>query len=600
MTVDKVSFSSALDKYQVVSSLPPGGLRLTGLNLFRLSDSLVVNLLLEDEKYLYPILFCKVTDASGDLTLELPSLMAVYNQREQLLRSIVEALQSHGHTLGLHSTLSIIDKGSFLADFSSRERNIYRTPYIALTDIMTQRKIYEVYTYRGRVLQGETFLDIGCGSGYGARLMARTGKKIVGIDNDPMAIEFARRLPPEEKVAFEVADIADFGESGRQFDGVILSEVLEHLETPHIFLQKALMAARPAGSVAITLPVWKYHGLDLNSDHRTNWTVIKARRFVRKYIRVYEESGLAHETDPRLYAVRPLPNIAQDPEHLLFLGLKEPSPDVCPPPLRVLLVCHALPPDEFTGTPLQTWQYATLLTRNGIKVGVLTTSSAASAKMEVEKEEREGVTIYKVPRLSWANTFLESPWITDRNLLKVYEKAFEDFKPTVVHIVDFVYMLPQVIQMASDYGAGVVKHVCNDEEICFRMSPVINEEGKICLGPETVEQCARCIFPAVSGNVEQNRVFGSRLIGALAGKLYAHREYIDYLYEHVLDKIIFSTVEFKEHFSKFVRVPPHKAMVISQGIPKPSGQTKQRSREDKKEIVFGYLGVIEFHKGVDL
>lgn len=70
---------------------------------------------------------------------------------------------------------------------------------------------------------GERWLDVACGTGELARLVARTGAAAAGVDFAPELIETARRQAAEEgvEVAHEVGDAERLRFAGGAFDGVV-------------------------------------------------------------------------------------------------------------------------------------------------------------------------------------------------------------------------------------------------------------------------------------------------------------------------------------------------------------------------------------------
>src|SRR5919199_1527942 len=69
---------------------------------------------------------------------------------------------------------------------------------------------------------GLRLLDVGCGSGYFAREMARRGARVTGVDLAPRMIEHARREEAASPlgIQYAAADAADIGElfGERSFD----------------------------------------------------------------------------------------------------------------------------------------------------------------------------------------------------------------------------------------------------------------------------------------------------------------------------------------------------------------------------------------------
>jgi SAM-dependent methyltransferase len=126
-----------------------------------------------------------------------------------------------------------------------------------------------------RIRPGERVLDVGCGKGELAfDLVERAGASVVGIDNDPVHLAFARTHFVHDRLEFVAGDATSALPAG-QFDVVVLSNVLEHIEQRVDFLRRLAYAAAPE-RLLIRVPV-------LDRD----WTVPLRR-----------EVGLPYFSDP--------------------------------------------------------------------------------------------------------------------------------------------------------------------------------------------------------------------------------------------------------------------------------------------------------------
>jgi SAM-dependent methyltransferase len=94
-------------------------------------------------------------------------------------------------------------------------------------------------------------LDIGCGNGSQLAIpLARLGYRVTGVDPHAASIARARSLNPEaEFIHGFLSDVPR-----QAFDMVILSEVLEHLESPELMLAEALQFLAAKGVLIITVP----------------------------------------------------------------------------------------------------------------------------------------------------------------------------------------------------------------------------------------------------------------------------------------------------------------------------------------------------------
>ncbi len=116
-------------------------------------------------------------------------------------------------------------------------------------------------------ISGNNVLDVGCSQGI-IEYSVENVKKILGIDNNPEAIEYAKKILKGRKntdceVAFITGDFLayDFGEV--IFDCIIMCEVLEHLYSPELFIEKAYSLLN-GGQFIVTVPF----GINRHPDHK--------------------------------------------------------------------------------------------------------------------------------------------------------------------------------------------------------------------------------------------------------------------------------------------------------------------------------------------
>lgn len=96
-----------------------------------------------------------------------------------------------------------------------------------------------------RLEPSDRVLDIGCGKGELAHdIVERAGSTVVGIDSNPVYLEFARRRFSHPRLSFVEADALEYLPAER-FDVVILSNVLEHIERRPELLRRVLERVRP-------------------------------------------------------------------------------------------------------------------------------------------------------------------------------------------------------------------------------------------------------------------------------------------------------------------------------------------------------------------
>lgn len=96
-----------------------------------------------------------------------------------------------------------------------------------------------------------TILDIGCGQGTFLAAMAKRGWTVAGVDFDVAAVAAARAL---HGIDARVGTVDTVVESGKRFDIVTASHVIEHVSNPVEFLQQCRKLLLPGGRVVLRTP----------------------------------------------------------------------------------------------------------------------------------------------------------------------------------------------------------------------------------------------------------------------------------------------------------------------------------------------------------
>jgi SAM-dependent methyltransferase len=94
-------------------------------------------------------------------------------------------------------------------------------------------------------------LDLGCGTGWTSRLLARRGHSVTGIDIAPEAIAMARAMAEDEEISnveFMVSDY-EMAVVDAKYHYVLFYDSLHHAEDEHAALQVAFTALKPGGAV---------------------------------------------------------------------------------------------------------------------------------------------------------------------------------------------------------------------------------------------------------------------------------------------------------------------------------------------------------------
>ena len=114
------------------------------------------------------------------------------------------------------------------------------------------------YELARRFVQGKAVLDFGCGSGYGSAMLAECAAKVVGLDVDASAIDWAKTTHCRSGLNLEFYCCDDLGGTlpEASFDVVTCFEMIEHVnfETQCATLASAARLLRDDGILIISTP----------------------------------------------------------------------------------------------------------------------------------------------------------------------------------------------------------------------------------------------------------------------------------------------------------------------------------------------------------
>lgn len=96
-------------------------------------------------------------------------------------------------------------------------------------------------------------LEIGCGNGYGTRLIKKyfKPKKITAIDLDKRMIDIAKRKHHDPIVTFEVGDAAKLVYQSNSFDAVFDFGIIHHIPNWEACLKELKRVLKPKGQLII-------------------------------------------------------------------------------------------------------------------------------------------------------------------------------------------------------------------------------------------------------------------------------------------------------------------------------------------------------------
>lgn len=131
--------------------------------------------------------------------------------------------------------------------------------------------------------ESTTVLEIGCGDGALLGGLAKVGKVVTGVDSDESALGLAREMFARCSLRGEFyGDMKSV--RGRQFDTVILAEVIEHLEDPEAVIVEGVRVLSDKGRLIVTTPI-RILERSLDTHHVHEFWPSELNALVGKYFR---------------------------------------------------------------------------------------------------------------------------------------------------------------------------------------------------------------------------------------------------------------------------------------------------------------------------
>lgn len=188
------------------------------------------------------------------------------------------------NTTTLEKPIVNTEQPSPLADIHDRVMEAY---YGKLGDQFmreTQARIHWICSQ----IKGRRVLDVGCSQGIVPLLLAREGCQVTGVDTSPQAIEEAKGYMAAEpahvqqNVTYVNADFLSLESVDVEPDTIVISEVLEHLVRPELFVEKASHLLKPGGRLIITVPF----GVNDFIDHKHTFYLMEPFRMLSEHLQI--------------------------------------------------------------------------------------------------------------------------------------------------------------------------------------------------------------------------------------------------------------------------------------------------------------------------
>lgn len=155
------------------------------------------------------------------------------------------------------------------------------------------------YKFIADYVTDKDVLEIGCGAGYGSKLLSATAKRITTFDRDTDSLDYAKKNNYCNNIAYVLGDIsAGLPFKSKSFDIVVSFQVIEHLSNKilNIYLNEIIRVLKTGGQLYVTTPNRKVRLRFLqkptNKFHIKEYSAKQLKRLLQQRFNLVEVTGI--------------------------------------------------------------------------------------------------------------------------------------------------------------------------------------------------------------------------------------------------------------------------------------------------------------------
>jgi len=145
------------------------------------------------------------------------------------------------------------------------------------------------------LVRGRDVLEIACGEGYGAALLAQVARSVLAMDVSPEAVQHARRSYRRPNLTFRLADARRIEMPAASVDVVTSFETLEHFAEHERFYAELRRVLRPGGILMISTPERRVYSPDGSIANPFHVRELTQEEFLDGLRQVFPFVGLLHQ-----------------------------------------------------------------------------------------------------------------------------------------------------------------------------------------------------------------------------------------------------------------------------------------------------------------
>jgi 2-polyprenyl-3-methyl-5-hydroxy-6-metoxy-1,4-benzoquinol methylase len=140
----------------------------------------------------------------------------------------------------------------------------------------------KAYKFLTQFAIGKRVLEIGCGTGYGAHLLAELALSVTAIDYSPRTVKYAAKRYSRPNLSYAVMSAEKLDLGSQKFDLVFSSEVFEHLHDHDAHLSQVAELLPPGGLCFVATPNPELTE-NMSPYHTHEWTFGELKALMLQY-----------------------------------------------------------------------------------------------------------------------------------------------------------------------------------------------------------------------------------------------------------------------------------------------------------------------------
>ena len=256
--------------------------------------------------------------------------------------------------------------------------------------------------------------------------------------------------------------------------------------------------------------------------------------------------------------------------------------------MNIIYVVHQTHLNERSGVPLIAKQYADNAIKANHNVAIISPHKGY-VDSNLNEFKKDNISFYSWPSLdNWYQNAFNFSIKTEE--MKKYKM---NFKPDIIHILDWVGIRPDFLNFLNDFKVPILKHVLNLEDIClFDSSSPFDPEDSLINNHYHNER-------KISGKIARFFWFNLKYdIKNYYEKLEARKKSIMHINRTYFDHLIFPTSSFAKFYLSHLNLKT-KFDVLGLGVVK-NELSLNKKNNDRKRLNFIFIGGGSQRKGWDI